>query len=208
MTFSGLIILCYFGRTRYGSYIRSNSLSPSSLLVYNQNMLYFWLIVLILLNAVWLASVPFALPGNWLMVITTTVFAWWRADDGIFSIYTLIAIAVLAALGEIIELFGGAGGAKRAGARLSGSLGAIIGAITGALLGTFIIPVPLLGTLLGSCAGAAVGVCVFELLAGRRTQDFFRLGFGAGFGQLVGATAKIIIGSLIWFIIAIAAFWP
>ena len=171
-------------------------------------MLYFWSIVLILLNAVWLVSVPFALPGNWLIVITTAIFAWWRADDEIFSVYTLIVIAVLAAAGEIVELFGGAGGAKRAGARLSGSLGALIGALTGAVLGTFLIPIFLLGTLLGSCAGAAIGACVFELSVGRRPQDFFRLGFGAGFGQFLGTTTKIIIGSLIWLIVATAAFWP
>lgn len=164
--------------------------------------------MLILLNAVWLASVPFALPGNWLIVITTAMFAWWRADDEIFSIYTLIIIAVLAAAGEIIELFSGAGGAKRAGAHLPGSLGAIIGALTGAVLGTFLIPIPLLGTLLGSCVGAAIGACVFESISGRKPQDFFRLGFGAGFGQFLGATTKIIIGSLIWFIVAVAAFWP
>ncbi|UCF00233.1 MAG: DUF456 family protein [Planctomycetota bacterium] len=171
-------------------------------------MLYLWLIALILLNAVWLALVAFALPGNWLIVTTTALFAWWQADNKIFSVYTLMVIAVLALAGELIELLGGAGGAKRAGARLLGSLGAIFGALTGAVLGTFLIPIPLLGTIFGSCAGAAVGACVFELLAGRKPQDFFRLGFGAGFGQFLGITTKIIIGSLIWLTVAIAAFWP
>lgn len=171
-------------------------------------MLYLWSTILILLNGVWLALVPFALPGNWLIVITTVLFAFWRADDKVFSLYTLIIIAVLALLGELVEFFGGMGGARKAGAGLRGSLGAIIGAITGALIGTFLIPVPLLGTLLGSCAGAAIGACIFELSGTRKLQDSFRLSLSAGLGQFLGATAKLIIGLLIWLIVAVAAFWP
>ena len=35
-------------------------------------------ILLILLNACWLATVPFTLPGNWLMVMSAYLFAWWQ----------------------------------------------------------------------------------------------------------------------------------
>ncbi len=171
-------------------------------------MLYVWLIALLLLNAVWLAMVPFALPGNWLIVITTALFAWWRADDAVFSIYTLIAIAVLALLGELIEFFGGMGGARKAGARLRGSLGAIIGAITGAVLGTFIIPIPFLGTLLGSCIGAGLGAWALESLGGRQMHESVHTGLGAGLGQLLGTTTKLAIGFIIWLTVAVAAFWP
>ena len=171
-------------------------------------MLYFWSTILILLNAFWLALVPFALPGNWLIVITTALFAWWHAEDRIFSPYTLVAITALALLGELAEFFGGVVGAKKAGARFSGSLGALIGALTGAVLGTFLIPIPLLGTLLGSCAGAAILACVFELSGGRRVEDSFRLGFGAGIGRFLGTTTKTALGLLIWLIVAVAAFWP
>ena len=66
-------------------------------------MLYLLLILLILLNIIWLALVLFGLPGNWLIVTSTCLFAWWRWDDGVFSIYTLIVIAVLAGLGELFE---------------------------------------------------------------------------------------------------------
>ena len=40
--------------------------------------------------------VPFTLPGNWLMIITTCLFAWWKWDNGLFSWPLLIAITVLA----------------------------------------------------------------------------------------------------------------
>ncbi len=169
-------------------------------------MHYIWSIILILLNAFWLALVPFAFPGNWLIVITTALFAWWRAEDGMFSPYVLIAITVLALLGELVEFLGGVLGAKKAGARFRGSLGALIGAFIGAVVGTFIVPV--LGTILGSCAGAALGACVFELTGGRPIEDSVRSGFGAGLGWFLGTTTKISLGILIWLIVAVAAFWP
>ena len=148
-------------------------------------MLYLWSILLILLNTVWLGMVLFALPGNWLIVISTCLFAWWRADDGVFSIYTLIAIAILALAGELVEFFSGMGGAKKAGAGWRGSLGAIIGAITGAVLATFLLPIPLLGTLLGACVGAGLGAWAFELSAGRQMKDSLASGLGAGLGQFL-----------------------
>lgn len=171
-------------------------------------MLYLWLVILILLNTVWLTLVPFALPGNWLIIITTALFAWRYAEDGIFSIYTLIAITALALIGELVEFSGGAVGAKKAGARLLGSLGAIIGAVAGAVVGTIMIPIPLLGTLIGSCAGAAIVACIFEIVSGRKMKDSVHLGLGAGFGHFLGTTGKIVIGLLIWLIVAVAAFWP
>jgi len=55
-------------------------------------MFYFWMTLLLLLNTVWLILVPFALPGNWLIVITTSLFAWWQWENGVFSIFTLSKI--------------------------------------------------------------------------------------------------------------------
>ncbi len=105
-------------------------------------MVYLWSILLILVNAFWLLFVLFGLPGNWLIVISSCLFAWWRAEDGVFSIHTLFAITALAVLGELVEFFGGMGGAKKAGAGWRGALGALLGAVTGAILGTFAIPIP------------------------------------------------------------------
>ncbi len=171
-------------------------------------MLYLWSIVLILLNTFCLMLVLFGLPGNWLIVILTGLFAWWHAEDGLFSIYTLLAITVLAVLGELVEFFAGLAGAKKAGAGLPASLGALAGALAGAVLGTFLIPVPLFGTLIGSCIGAAVGACVLELFGGRRMKDSARSALGAGIGRFLGTTIKFALGVLIWLIVAVAAFWP
>ena len=171
-------------------------------------MVYLWAILLILLNTIWLALVLFALPGNWLMVITTSLFAWWHWEEGIFSLYTLIVITILALLGELLEFFGGVTGARKAGAGFRGSLGAILGAIIGAVLGTFFIPIPFLGTLLGCCIGAGLGAWGLELSRGRPIRNLWRISFGAGLGQFLGVVSKIVIGGLIWLIVAVAAFWP
>ena len=171
-------------------------------------MVYLWLIILLVLNALCLVLVLFALPGNWLIVILTCLFAWWRWDDGVFSVYTLIAIGILATLGELFEFFGGMGGAKKAGARWWGSLGALLGAIIGAVVCTFLIPILILGTVIGACVGAGIGAWVFELAGGRRMEESARSGLGAGLGELVGITIKISLGFLIWVIVAVAAFWP
>ena len=171
-------------------------------------MLYVWLIILVLLNTCWLGLIFFALPGNWLMVISTALLAWWRWDDGIFSVYTLIAITILAVLGEVIEFFAGAGGAKKAGAGKAGAIGAVLGAIAGAVAGTILIPIPIIGTLMGGCLGAGLGAFAFERARGREMADSIRLGTGAGLGQLLGITGKFIIGIIIWLTITITAFWP
>jgi uncharacterized protein YqgC (DUF456 family) len=171
-------------------------------------MVYLLLILLILLNVIWLMLVLFGLPGNWLVVISTCLFAWWRWEDGVFSIYTLIAIVVLACLGELFELLGGMFGAKRAGASRRGSIAALAGAITGAILGTFMIPVLFLGTVLGACIGAGLGAWAIEVSRGRKMEESVRCGLGAGLGELLGITAKFTIGIAIWLTVAVAAFWP
>jgi uncharacterized protein YqgC (DUF456 family) len=169
-------------------------------------MLYLWITLLIVLNGFWLVLTLFSLPGNWLIVITTSVFSWWQWGQNVFSIYTLIAIAVLAFFGEVVEFFAGAGGAKKAGSGWLGAIAAIFGAIFGAIAGTFILP--LLGTILGACLGAGLAATVVELAMGKTPDASIRSGFGASLGHLIGSTAKFAIGVAIWIIVAIAAFWP
>ena len=170
-------------------------------------MLYLLMILLILLNAVWLLLVFFGLPGNWLIVASTCLFAWWRWEDGFFSIYTLTAIVVIAILGELFEFFGGMHGAKKAGASWQSSIAAIAGAIAGAVIGTFLIPILLFGTILGACIGAGLATWSLELSRGRKMDESVRCAVSAGLGELFGITMKVIAGIIIWLIVAVAAFW-
>ena len=171
-------------------------------------MIYLWLVILILLNSCWLVTVLFTLPGNWLMIASTCLFAWWKWDDGLFSWPLLVTVTVLALIAEIIEFFAGAGGAKKAGAGWLGALAAIGGAIFGAIVGTFAIPVPVFGTMLGACLGAGLFTWIAERTTGKELNQSVRSGVGAGTGVLVGTVSKFGIGCLIWLLITIAAFWP
>jgi uncharacterized protein YqgC (DUF456 family) len=167
-------------------------------------MIYLWLILLILINAFWLGLVLFSLPGSWLMIITTILFALWQ--KGIFSVYTIIAAIVLALVGEILEFLAGAGGAKAAGGGKKAMAAAIIGAIVGALAGTVLIPIPIFGTLIGSALGAAIAALIVERKAGKEMKQSLKIATGAGLGRFAGLGAKIIAGVIIWLIFTIAAF--
>ena len=171
-------------------------------------MLYFWLIVIIILNTVWLAFTFLALPGNWLMVVTTCLFAWLLADNQIFSIYLLIAVTLLAVIGELFEFIAGRAGAKKAGSSRRGAHGALFGGIVGAVLGTVLIPLPLIGTLLGMSAGAGLGAWLLELTGGGKMRASLHVGIGAIIGQLTGSLVKIICGVLIWLSVGIAVLCP
>ena len=171
-------------------------------------MIYIWLLMLILLNGCWLMLLLFMLPGNWLMVLCTGLFAWWKWDQGVFGWPVLIVITVLALIGELIEFFAGAGGAKNAGAGWLGALAAIGGAVFGALAGTFIIPVPFFGTILGACFGAGLATWLVERITGKEHDASIRSGVGAGTGVLIGTVSKFCAGCVIWLLITIAAFWP
>jgi uncharacterized protein len=171
-------------------------------------MMTMWLLLLMLFNGMAVVLSLLFLPGNWIMVITTILFAWWQWDARPFSAPTLVVIVLLAVVGEIVEMFAGIGGARRAGAGGGGAIGALLGAVLGAIVGTFAIPIPLIGTLLGACLGAGILSGLMEHHGGKRPEQSIRTGMGAGLGVLVGTTSKIVIGVLIWLIIAIAAMWP
>jgi len=121
---------------------------------YNPWMIWMWLVLLIVLNTLWLALVLVGLPGNWLMILTALLFAWWQSEAPIFSTVTLVVFCVLGLAGELFEFAAGTVGSKKAGAKIWGSVSAILGGITGAIAGMFLIPVPVIGSLTGACAGA------------------------------------------------------
>lgn len=171
-------------------------------------MIYLWATLLVILNLAWLSLVLFQFPGNWLMVATTSLVAWWHWDAGMIGWPTLVVILVLAAVGEVLEFVSGMRGAKKAGGNWVTSIGVLFGAILGALLGTALIPVPIIGSLAGVAGGACLGAWLVELARGKEHDHALRVGVGAGVGQLVGTLSKLACGICIWTLVAIAAFWP
>lgn len=171
-------------------------------------MVYLWATLLVAVNLCWLALVVMQLPGNWLMVLTTLLVAWWQWDQAMFTVAPLAAIVALAVVGEVLELLAGMAGAKRAGGGGWTSVAVLVGAIAGAIAGTFLIPIPVVGSLVGACGGACAGAWGFELLGGRGHEAAARIGVGAGVGQLMGSLSKLACGVAIWVTIAVAAYWP
>lgn len=177
-------------------------------------MLYPWATLLALLNTIWLGTVVVGLPGNWLMILSTILLAWWRGGDeagdsvGMFSLTTIVVIVVIAAGAEVAEFLTGVIGSKKAGGTRWGSVGALIGGIIGAVIGTIVIPIPLLGSLIGASGGACLGAWALELHGGRSMKASIGAGVGAGVGTLAGRVIKLVAGIVIWLTVTVAAFWP
>ncbi len=171
-------------------------------------MTYVIATILVVLNTGCFVLVLLRLPGIWLMVLSTALVAWWRWDEGMFSIWTLIAILILAFVSEALEFLAGAAGTRKAGGSRWAAAVSIAGGIAGAIIGTFAIPVPVLGSLIGAIAGATLGAWLTELVIGREMHEAVKSGAGAGAGTLAGALIKLAFGVAVWLIIAVAAFWP
>lgn len=132
------------------------------------------------------------MPGAWLCIAAMFFIGvlwkpelisspWWT-----FGIATFIAL-----LGECLELFAGAYGARKGGGSASGAVAAIFGAIVGAFVG-----VPLLfpfGSLMLAMlfAGAAT-ITVERVVHRKRWEESSRAGFGAALGRGLATVAKLI----------------
>lgn len=169
-------------------------------------MEYVYITLLLTLNVLWLFLVVIGLPGTWLMVLSAAGLAWWQPELGLFSRWTLVAVAVLAALGEVLEFASGAAGSRKAGGSIAGTVGALFGALAGGLFGTVLIPVPVVGSILGACLGAFGGAVGGDLLSGRDFDRSIRSGQGAAVGRFYGILGKLAVGVAIWFTLAVAAF--
>ena len=177
-------------------------------------MTYLLATLLTILNTIWLLLVVLGLPGTWLMVLGTLLLAWWRWDAAgtaggpMFGVPVLVTISSLAVLAEVLEFAAGLVGSKASGGSARGAAGALVGALVGGIAGTVLVPAPVLGSLLGACAGAALGAWALELHSGRTMRVSLRSGLGAGLGRFAGTVIKLVVGVLIWLIVAVAAFWP
>ncbi len=168
-------------------------------------MIYVWLILLIVLViAGWILTL-FSLPGNWVIVISTALFAWLAPADDVSGIgmswLTVLILVGLAIVGEIIEFAAGAMGAKRAGGSRRGAVLAIFGSMVGAIVGGLVgLPIPVIGSvvaaILFAALGALVGAMLGEKWKGRDLAQALEVGQGAFWGRLFGTLAKTTIASV------------
>jgi len=107
----------------------------------------------------------------------------------------LLGIAAVAAVGLVVDLFGGALGAKRVGASPQAVWGALIGTVIGLFFG---IP----GLLFGPFFGAVLG----ELSAGNSVLRSAHAGISAWVGLIFGAIIKL-VSSLMMVALFGAGWW-
>lgn len=173
-----------------------------------QHLYYVWAVLLILANGLAWCGTVLSLPGNWVIVGLTFLFAWLvdgPQGQGI-GWTTVLLLIMLAAAGEIAEFVAGAAGAARQGASRRAVALALAGAVVGSIAGVVVgLPVPIVGPLvaavLGGALGAFGGAYVGEHWKGRAHAHRVAAGKGAFFGRLWGTVAKLAVG-LVMFLIA------
>ena len=119
------------------------------------------------------------IPGLPLMFGGLLLAAWLDNFNHLGAI-SLIIMALLTALGLVIDFFAGLLGAKASGASSQALWGAFIGGIVGMFFG-------LAGVLLGPLVGAIIG----EFIARKDAFQAGKVGIGTFIGFIVGAVAKV-----------------
>jgi hypothetical protein len=162
-----------------------------------------WAILFCLILAIGWVMTVLALPGNWLIVAAAAAYAWLAPADGRLALAwpTVVALAVLAVIGELAELLAASRGVRQAGGSRWSAVLALLGSIAGATVGIFVgVPIPVVGPLVGAILfaglGAALGAMAGERMLGRTMTESHEVGWAAFRGRLWGTLAKILVGSV------------
>jgi uncharacterized protein YqgC (DUF456 family) len=156
--------------------------------------LYYSILFLTLLSG--LAITLMTLPGLWVMLVSALLYGW-ATHWHYIGRWTLIALFLMAAVAEAIELFSSGAGAKKAGGGRPGLIGALVGGILGGIFLSFV-PIPIISTLIGVCLGTFLGATLAESVAGRELQDSALIGLGAAKGRLFGTFIKVGFGGMMF----------
>lgn len=143
-----------------------------------------------------LVLIPFGLPGLWVMTGAVLVYSY-VGPAGAIGAWTVVAVAGLATLGEVLEFLLAGRYARRYGGSRRAGWGAIIGSIAGAIMG---VPVPLVGSLIGAFVGAFAGAGLAELTRRTELRAATRVATGALLGRIAAVAVKTGIGCaiLVW----------
>ena len=150
-----------------------DALPPSYPPVMSLMAVVFALILIFVLLGCWILTM-LGLPGNWLMAAATATYAHLTPANSPTAIgwRTVVAVVVLAVLGESIEFTAGALGVARTGGSRRSALMALVGSVAGSLLGVAIgVPIPVVGSVVAAVffagIGAMAGAVLGELSVGR-----------------------------------------
>ena len=151
------------------------------------------------------------LPGNWLIVMVTAVYAYFVPAESSVAIgwSTVLVILVLAVLGEVLEFVAGAMGVAKLGGTRRGAVMALVGSFVGAMVGMVVgLPIPVVGSVVASVLLASVGALVGAILGergqGRSCRENWRIGKGAFWGRMLGTLGKTGIGAIMIAVVVVA----
>jgi uncharacterized protein YqgC (DUF456 family) len=153
-----------------------------------------------------LISIPFGLPGVFIILGSVFVYAYATDFSGEVGVAFLIALAILTVAAETADNWLTAIGAKRYGASsrstwlslLGGLLGAIfIGGPAAFLLGP-------LGPIAGGFIGAFAIVVAYEMYLGKSREEARRAGWGSFLGRMAGIVLKVVMAVAIIIAVALA----
>jgi uncharacterized protein YqgC (DUF456 family) len=147
------------------------------------------ILILVAVMLLGLVMIPFGLPGTW--IIAAAALGYQLLVPGSISIFTIIAVVVLALIGELLEFSLSAKYTKKYGGSRRASWGAIIGGMVGAFMG---VPVPIVGSVIGAFVGAFVGAFIGEFSRAGEGGTATRVATGALIGRAIAAAMKIGIG--------------
>ena len=135
------------------------------------------------------------LPGTPVLFLGLVLVAW-AEQFRYVGLWTLLALAALAALTYLVEFFAALLGVKKFG----GSRRAMAGAALGGLIGIFFgIP----GVLLGPFVGAVLG----ELSLQRGLEQASKAGLGTVVGMALGIAGKLAIGIVMVGLFVLVRLW-
>jgi uncharacterized protein YqgC (DUF456 family) len=148
-----------------------------------------------------LVLIVLGLPGLWIMVASAVTYNLIVPGEPI-GWFTLVAVAVLALVAELLEFTMTGRYARKYGGSRRAGWGAIIGGMIGAFVG---FPVPIVGPVIGAFIGSFCGALVAELTGGASAGDATRVAKGALIGRAMSTALKIGIGFTIGVWIFVAA---
>jgi uncharacterized protein YqgC (DUF456 family) len=148
-----------------------------------------------------LVLIPVGLPGLWVQVGALALYGWLTGFQTVGAA-SMIAVLVLAGIGETAEFVLGGRYARRAGGGRRAEWGAVLGGVAGAVVG---LPLPILGSVVGAFVGSFAGAALLELTRGRGTVPALKVGWGAFVGRIVATALKAAIGVSIAAVALIAA---
>ncbi len=175
---------------------------------------YGWALVLVVTNILaWLSNL-IAVPGNWIIVSFSVLFAWLvptEADMPGIRWTTIAVLVALAIAGELIEFMAGAAGAAKQGASRRSIVMSIVGAVMGSSVGlVFGLPIPIVGSsiaaIVGGACGAFAGAYLGEEWKGRSPEETVRAARSAFSGRLWGTAGKLAVGAVMLLIVTFDSF--